>query len=55
MNGHNSVSGTPLANAIASFWWLDYYEGLHERLDAAYRVIRNDEHVLVYDLAAGRS
>jgi hypothetical protein len=46
---------THLVLPRSAFWWLDYYEGLDERLDASYRAIRSDENVRVYDLTARRS
>ena len=41
---------THLVMPRTAFWWLDYYEGLHEHLDATYRTIRSDKDVIVYDL-----
>src|SRR5205807_444783 len=46
---------THLVLPDTTFWWLGYYEGLHRHLDAAYRRIRSDEHVIVYDLAGAPS
>jgi hypothetical protein len=46
---------THLVLPRTAFWWLDYYEGLNERLDASYRAIRSDENVRVYELRARRS
>jgi hypothetical protein len=34
-----------------AFWWLSHYAGLRDHLDAAFRQIRSDEHVIVYDLS----
>jgi glycosyltransferase involved in cell wall biosynthesis len=45
---------THLVLPQTAFWWLTYYEGLHDHLDAAYRMIRSDEHTIVYDLTGGR-
>ena len=41
---------THLVLPQTAFWWLDYYEGLGEHLEGAYRVIRSDEDAIVYDL-----
>jgi Sulfotransferase family len=47
---------THLVLPQTAFWWLDYYEGLKLHLDSTYRRIREDEDVIVYDLASsGRS
>lgn len=32
------------------FWWLGYYDGLHRYLETAFRRLRSDAHVIVYDL-----
>ena len=45
---------THLVLPRTAFWWLEHYEGLSQHLDAAYRRIRSDEHVIVYDLAGAR-
>ena len=42
---------THLVLPQTAFWWLDHYEGLRKHLDDAYRRIRGDEHLIVYDLA----
>jgi hypothetical protein len=44
---------THLVLPETAFWWLGYYEGLRKHLDA-YRMIRRDEDVIVYDLTAAR-
>ena len=44
---------THLVLPASGFWWLDYYEGLHEHLDDIYRRIRRDDQVIVYDLTGG--
>jgi glycosyltransferase involved in cell wall biosynthesis len=41
---------THLVLPRTAFWWLDYYEGLREHLEAAYRQVRSDEDVIIYDL-----
>jgi glycosyltransferase involved in cell wall biosynthesis len=46
---------THLVLPETGFWWLDYYEAMHKHLDAAYRRIRSDENVIVYDLTGAPS
>jgi len=42
---------THLVLPRTAFWWIDYYEGLNRHLEDRYRIIRRDEHLIVYDLA----
>jgi hypothetical protein len=46
---------THLVLPQTAFWWLAYYQGLRKHLDAAYRIVRRDEHVIIYDLTSGRA
>jgi hypothetical protein len=38
-----------------SFWWLEHYKGLRTHLDLAYRQIRSNEHVIIYELTGAAS
>jgi glycosyltransferase involved in cell wall biosynthesis len=42
---------THLVLPQTAFWWLSHYAGLRDHLDGAFRQIRSDEHVIVYDLS----
>jgi glycosyltransferase involved in cell wall biosynthesis len=44
---------THLVLPRTGFWWLEHYEAFKTHLDAAYREIRSDEHVIVYELTGG--
>jgi sulfotransferase family protein len=50
LEGLRGAGATHLVFPATAFWWLAYYPGLREHLDAAYRGIRRDEHAIVYDL-----
>jgi Sulfotransferase family len=45
---------THLVLPASGFWWLDYYRGLHRHLEDAYRRIRSDERVIMYDITGER-
>jgi hypothetical protein len=36
--------------AWPAFWWLDYYSGLHEHLQARYRRILKNDRLIAFDL-----
>jgi hypothetical protein len=36
--------------AWSTFWWLEYYQGLHRYLSVHFRRIRQDEQIVVFDL-----
>ncbi len=37
-----------------AFWWLDYYQGFREHLDARYLRLWEDEHCQIYHIAVPR-
>jgi Glycosyl transferases group 1 len=41
---------THLVLPETGFWWLSFYEGFRDHLEATYRAIRSDETAIVYDL-----
>jgi glycosyltransferase involved in cell wall biosynthesis len=45
-----ALGATHLVLPEPAFWWLTYYEGLREHLDHAFRLVRSDADVIVYDL-----
>jgi hypothetical protein len=50
LEGLRTIGATHLVLPETAFWWLDHYEGLREHLEGAYRTIRSDEDVIIYDL-----
>lgn len=38
-----------------AFWWLDYYGGLADHLEARYKLIATSESCRIYDIRAGRT
>jgi hypothetical protein len=38
-----------------AFWWLDYYGGLREHLEARYKLLASGETCWIYDIRAGRA
>jgi len=45
------LGATHLALPRTAFWWLASYADLHGHLAAAYKIVRSDENLMVFDLA----
>jgi hypothetical protein len=50
LEGLRVIGATHLVLPRTAFWWLDHYEDLRDHLEGAYRTIRSDEDMIIYDL-----